>query len=241
LDWNTDHPHTNFRPFFDKLREVGYFVEVSGRSLTCVDLSNYGTLIVIDPEEEYFPEEINQIQNAVKNGLNLIAVADWFNEKLIEKIHFDDPNTKEKLWYPETGGANVPALNELLGVFGFAFGGQVLEGSALLLGHEVKIASGTSLHTVPQSAWVSTAELTDIAAEVLNKTKLVVEKQIFVIDYPSKSSGFVAAFGDSTCVEIGSCIPILLDVLAITHERIEHIGLSKVGIPLFINFLTLMF
>lgn len=39
LDWNGDHPHTNFRGLFARLREQGYFVEVQGSPLVCFDAS----------------------------------------------------------------------------------------------------------------------------------------------------------------------------------------------------------
>ena len=58
LDWNADHIHTNFRDLYSHLRSSGYFLEVLGHPLTCFDASNYGTLLIVDAEEEYFTEEI---------------------------------------------------------------------------------------------------------------------------------------------------------------------------------------
>lgn len=126
LDLQIDHPHTNFKKLYNELRSNNYFIEISGRPLTCVDLSNYGHLFIVDPEDEYFIQEITQIQNAVENGLNLIVIAEWYNKNLLEKMKFDEPDTKQKQRYPETGGSNIPALNDLLNPFGFAFGDQVI-------------------------------------------------------------------------------------------------------------------
>ena len=42
------------------LRASGFFVEVLGVPFTCFDASEYGTLMVVDAEEEYFPEEVGQ-------------------------------------------------------------------------------------------------------------------------------------------------------------------------------------
>ena len=42
-------------------------------------------------------------------------------------MKFYDENTRQ-WWIPETGGANVPALNELLAAWGISFGDTVLEG-----------------------------------------------------------------------------------------------------------------
>ena len=42
------------------LRASGFFVEVLGVPFTCFDASEYGTLMVVDAEEEYFPEEVGR-------------------------------------------------------------------------------------------------------------------------------------------------------------------------------------
>ena len=34
----------------------GYFVEVLGSHFSCFDASKYGTLLIVDPEEEFFNE-----------------------------------------------------------------------------------------------------------------------------------------------------------------------------------------
>lgn len=51
LDWNGDHPHTNFRSLFGELRAAGYFVEVLGSDFTCLNASNYGALLITDTED----------------------------------------------------------------------------------------------------------------------------------------------------------------------------------------------
>ena len=56
LDWNGDHIHTNYKDMFMYLRERGFYIEVLGTPFTCFDAENYGTLLIIDPEEEYFDE-----------------------------------------------------------------------------------------------------------------------------------------------------------------------------------------
>lgn len=65
-----------------------------GEPLTCVDLSQYAAYLLVDPEEEFFPQEIATIREAVRTGdTNLLVFADWFNEALIEKIQFIDETT----------------------------------------------------------------------------------------------------------------------------------------------------
>lgn len=45
----------------------------------------------------------------------------------MDKVRFFDENTRQ-WWVPDTGGANVPALNELLKNFDIEFGDGVSEG-----------------------------------------------------------------------------------------------------------------
>ena len=45
----------------------------------------------------------------------------------MEKVKFYDENTRQ-WWIPNTGGANIPALNELLKMFDIEFGDFVAEG-----------------------------------------------------------------------------------------------------------------
>ncbi len=42
-----------------------------------------------------------------------IVFADWYNMEVMRKIKFYDENTRQ-WWMPDTGGANIPALNDLL-------------------------------------------------------------------------------------------------------------------------------
>ena len=76
-------------------------------------------------------------------------------EKRLMKVKFYDENTRQ-WWIPETGGANVPALNELLAAWGIAFGDTVLEGDFSVGGHDVYYASGTGIVRFPASGVVLT-------------------------------------------------------------------------------------
>jgi membrane-bound transcription factor site-1 protease len=58
--------------------------------------------LIVDPEEEYFDEEIIKLQNDVKNGLNLAVFGDWFNTDVMDKVRFFDENTRQ-WWVPDTG------------------------------------------------------------------------------------------------------------------------------------------
>ena len=53
-----------------------------------------GTLLLVDPEEEYFSEEIVKLKRDIDNGLSLIIFADWYNVSVMEKVKFYDENTR---------------------------------------------------------------------------------------------------------------------------------------------------
>lgn len=53
-----------------------------------------GTLFIIDPEEEYFPQELHKLKLDVENGLSIIIFADWYNVKVMKKVKFYDENTR---------------------------------------------------------------------------------------------------------------------------------------------------
>lgn len=53
-----------------------------------------GVLLLVDPEEEYFPEEVTKLKRDIDNGLSIIVFADWFNVTVMKKIKFFDENTR---------------------------------------------------------------------------------------------------------------------------------------------------
>ena len=79
---------------YTHLRASGYYIEVLGVPLTCFDASQYGTLFIVDPEEEFFPEEIAKLKRDVDSGLSLIVFADWYNVTVMKKVKFFDENTR---------------------------------------------------------------------------------------------------------------------------------------------------
>ncbi|KAM3727833.1 Membrane-bound transcription factor site-1 protease [Dirofilaria immitis] len=239
LDWNADHPHTNFKTLYQHLRSSGYYIEVLGEPLTCVDLSQYSAYLLIDPEDEFFPSERQKLYDKVNNAnLNLIIFADWYNTSVIDKIRFMDENTKQ-WWQPETGGTNLPALNDLLQKWNISLSARVLDGVATI-GHTlVKYLSGTSISSAPPHALVARSNLIDLGAEMITdeKTGQLREEAIFLYYKDgtlSRTSGFVAVFGDSTCLEVGTtsntknCIFLLEALLesALEGDLIESLRQS---------------
>ncbi|KAH7728866.1 Membrane-bound transcription factor site-1 protease precursor [Aphelenchoides avenae] len=214
LDWHADHPHTNFRSLHQRLRSNGYYVEVLREPATCIDLGLYAAYLLVDPEEEFFRQEIHVISGAVKEGrTNLLVFADWFNSTLIEKIQFIDETTG-KVWMPATGGCNVPALNELLRAFGFALGDEVFEGNVELGDTVTDFNSGSAIIRAPKDAILGFGEMNDLGWELISgqPSSKKARAPVFGYDTPTNSSGFVTVFGDSDCLENESCFE-LLDIL----------------------------
>lgn len=204
LDWNGDHIHTNFRDMYHRLRNSGYFVEVLGSPLTCFDAKHYGTLLLVDPEEEYFPEEVTKLKRDVDNGLSVIVFADWYNVSVMRKVKFYDENTRQ-WWMPDTGGANIPALNTLLSPWGMAFSDDVFEGEFTLGTHEMYYASGTSLARFPSDGVVLTETLKDQGLEVMKGESLsVTDIPILGLHQTKtgkKKGGRIVLYGDSNCLD----------------------------------------
>ncbi|KXJ78974.1 hypothetical protein RP20_CCG002845 [Aedes albopictus] len=149
LDWRADHIHTNFKDMYTHLRNAGYYVEVLGAPYTCFNASFYGTLLLVDPEEEYFHEEIIKLKNDIlERDLSVIVFADWYNTTVMRKIKFYDENTRQ-WWMPDTGGANIPALNELLRDFDIVLGDKVSEGYFDMRDHRMYYASGSNIIKFP--------------------------------------------------------------------------------------------
>ncbi|XP_002028387.2 membrane-bound transcription factor site-1 protease [Drosophila persimilis] len=151
LDWRADHIHTNFKDMYTYLRNVGYYVDVLREPYTCFNASDYGTLLIVDPEKEFDDDEVHILKEHVhKDGLSVVIFADWYNTTVMKKIKFFDENTRQ-WWIPDTGGANIPALNDLLKPFGIAFGDFVGEGHFKLGDHSMYYASGATIVKFPSN------------------------------------------------------------------------------------------
>lgn len=84
--------------------------------------------MLVDSEEEYFPEEIVKLKHDIfHHKLSVIVFGEWYNKDVMKKIKFYDENTRQ-WWLPDTGGANVPALNDLMRSWGVQFGNKIYEG-----------------------------------------------------------------------------------------------------------------
>ncbi|CAL5228891.1 g12106 [Coccomyxa viridis] len=205
LDWHGDHPHTNYHDLYNAMRSGGYFLEILGSPLTCFDATQYGALLMVDLEEEYYPEEIAKLEQDVKDGLGLIVFADWYNVDTMVKMRFFDDNTRS-WWTPVTGGANVPALNDLLRPYGIAFGDAVLEGQAALDGEQIYYASGANIVRFPAGGYLHAQNLADKAAAGTTRSvgrfgTAASGDTHAVLGVTEFGKGHVAVYGDSNCLD----------------------------------------
>jgi membrane-bound transcription factor site-1 protease len=208
LDWHGDHPHTNFHDMYDYLRQQGYYVEMLGSPFTCFDAENYQAVLLVDAEEEYHPEEVAKITDDINNrGLSLIVFADWYHVDTMVKMRFFDDNTRS-WWTPATGGANVPALNDLLKAFGVSFGSNVLNGALQMPKSRVVYASGAPIVKFPQGGYLYSYALQDRTGQVGAKQGAGNKGNMFsvtgLLSPPGEQkgpTGRLAVHGDSNCLD----------------------------------------
>jgi membrane-bound transcription factor site-1 protease len=210
LDWNGDHPHTNFRTIFQHLIKSKYYVELLVGDLTSFDARMYGTLLLVDTEEEFTQEERNKLQDDVERlGLGLAVFGDWYNTDIMQEIRFFDDNTKTT-WYPLTGGCNIPALNALLDPYHIAFGDHIYDGeiTAILKKQDQEeqrsviratYGSGTSLVKFPQGGIMVRFPLKDQTKEMLKQANETPD--VPVLGFVKHEKGRIAVFGDSNCLD----------------------------------------
>ncbi|GJW97026.1 subtilisin-like protease SBT6.1 isoform X1 [Tanacetum coccineum] len=219
LDWHGDHLHTNFHIMFNMLRDAGYYVETLGSPLTCFDARQYGTLLLVDLEDEYFEEEIQKLRDDVVNtGLSLVVFADWYNVDTMVKMRFFDDNTRS-WWTPVTGGANIPALNDLLAPFGIAFGDRILNGDFNLNDELIRYASGTNIAKFPAGGYVHSFPFYDSSESGATHS--------FLASGTDNWSGGsrIAVYGDSNCLDsshmVTNCYWLLRKILEFTGSNVK--------------------
>jgi membrane-bound transcription factor site-1 protease len=127
----------------------------------------------------------------------------------MEKVKFYDENTRQ-WWLPDTGGANIPALNNLMAPWNMAFSDQVFEGDFRVGNHDMYYASGTSISQFPPTGLVVRADLKNQGNEVITG-KVLDAPRVPVLGLHQMSSaaateqdtisGRVALYGDSNCLD----------------------------------------
>lgn len=243
LDWLGDHVHTNFADMYRSLRSAGYYVEVLGEPLSCFHAVNYGTLMLVDTEDEFFDEELAKLRSDVeREGLSLLVFADWYNVSVMRRVRFYDENGRR--WrLPVTGGANVPALNRLLAPWNVALGDRVLSGPLTSLfaasvddnNHNDKnqripqFASGVELVRFPAHGMLVRQKLSDQGALIVDARRVEVPDALVLgllqteaeLGSFDAKAGRIAVFGDSDCLDSsrgtgGDCFSLLTALLQFT-------------------------
>ncbi|CAD5113191.1 DgyrCDS2379 [Dimorphilus gyrociliatus] len=235
LDWNADHLHTNFRDFYQQLRSAGYYIDVLTTPLNCLDAYQYGTLLLVDIEEEFWSEEVIKLRDDVVNkGLSVLIIADWYNTTVMKKVKFFDENTQQ-WWLPVTGGSNIPALNDLLKPFGISLSDKVLEGKFSVAGHEMYYASGTTISSFPANGRLLSVSLNDQGHDVIIGSQKV-EKLLplpisGILEAEKSTGGRIAIYGDSNCVDSShmqiDCFWFILSLLDYTNSGVISSPLSE--------------
>lgn len=212
LDSAGDHPHTNYHQLWNFLVDKGYSVEILPFELSCVKLEQYGVVMVVDPEEEFFEEEITALRSALKfSNVSLIVFADWFDEGFIDAMEMFDTSTLSR-WHAITGGANVPAINGLLSEFHISLGeGAISNSSISLLSASgdtdgYPYSSGSFLTSFPVGGYLGFIDAVDQIAMTLNRSERVVRDVpvLGLYQVPSRNGGRIAVYGDSACVDASS-------------------------------------
>eukprot|EP00659_Diplonema_papillatum_P000773 gene773-1187_t len=221
------------KPFMDKVLEVSAngitIVSAIGNDgplygtlnnpadqIDAFNASLYGMLFLVDTEEEFSTAEKAKLADDIsKRGLAVVVFADWYNVDLMSKARFLDDNTKE-VWTPVVGGANLPALNDLLAPFNVAFGDSVYAGLAKISNDlTVRYASGSHVARFPaKGTLVSAAASSKLSRLVVKKgnkhtnersqwtqQQQPVTQGIAVLGLTSWSGPRVAAYGDSSCLD----------------------------------------
>ncbi|EOY30782.1 PREDICTED: subtilisin-like protease SBT6.1 [Theobroma cacao] len=229
LDWHGDHLHTNYHIMFNMLRDAGYYVETLGSPFTCFEANQYGTLLLVDLEDEYFQEEIAKLRDDVINtGLGLAVFSEWYNVDTMVKMRFFDDNTRS-WWTPVTGGANIPALNDLLAPFGIAFGDKILNGDFSIDGEQSRYASGTDIVRFPRGGYVHSFPFLD-SSESGATQNVLLNSGMTKADSPilgllEVGEGRIAVYGDSNCLDsshmVTNCYWLLRKILDFTGSNIK--------------------
>ncbi|KAG3112914.1 Membrane-bound transcription factor site-1 protease [Phytophthora idaei] len=241
MDVAGDHPHTNYHQMWNFLTSESFFVEILPFEYSCLDLGKYGVVMVVDPEEEFFRDEIVALQAAIKySNVSLIVFADWYDNRMLDSLQLFDTSTLSK-WHAITGGSNIPAINELLRDFHIAFGDGVVHSSSVSLmdsGNDSSFPywSGSYLTNFPVGGYLGYINAVDQSAKTLNGSeKTLTDVPVLgLYEVPSVYGGRIAVFGDSSCLDSNvhpaakfrHCFGMLRTMLRFTNDAVLPSSIS---------------
>ena len=134
-----------------------------------------------------------------ERGLSLVVVADWYNLQVMREVKFWDENTAS-WWTPETGGSNVPAINELMAAFGIALSHHVVKGRVNVTNQFIPFNSGTTIARFPAAGRLLFSPLGDAGSGSPARAYPV----LGLLLSTSAISGRVAVWGDSNCLDLNN-------------------------------------
>jgi hypothetical protein len=187
------------------------------------------SLFCVDPEDWFDEAELDAMERLVYNhGLNLVLIAEWFNEETLHDLRFWDTSTS-RWWFPVVGGTNMQAVNQLGKRFGFAFGDIVFDATLctsyyddrmpsfseepLLCNgtHSVRYLSGNALFFVQQGSQVLFAHNKRDIRRIRNSALLSQEESNSDIQTASDVSQEHANLEPFDCEAVfGEDIPVFL-------------------------------
>jgi membrane-bound transcription factor site-1 protease len=207
LDWIGDHPFNNYALLYRQIRAADMYLEILHGDWTCFDASGYGTLLLVDSEEEIADEEIDKLQADVAQGLSLTVLAEWYDLNLMETMSYTDDNTRLR-FAAATGGANVPQLNKLLGKWGIEFAAVSVSGSI----GSAYLGSATAIRRFPETGRiVSAGMVNDGSRSSFDSGNLAMMGAL----PRTGGSGAIAVLGDSSCAEdkFAQCLEVRMSQL----------------------------
>jgi hypothetical protein len=144
------------------------------------------------------------VSDVTELGLHVAIFADWYSVQQMRTIKFFDENT-HSWWFPETGGAHVPALNRLLHHWGFQLSPGAYSGDFSLAGHAAAFVSGSIVLPPPDAAVLSAIVTNDNRGEAFGPGLIPGRGGTTALGAVAASAargkGRVTVYGDSACID----------------------------------------
>jgi membrane-bound transcription factor site-1 protease len=202
LDWIGDHPYNNYARLYNQIRAANMYLEILHGDWTCFDARGYGTLLLVDSEEEIAEAEILKLQADVAQGLSVTVLAEWYDVNLMDTMSYTDDNTRLR-FQAATGGANVPQLNKLLSNWGIELAAVSVSGSV----GPARFGSATAIRRFPERGRLAYGAMTNEAPRSsFDYSNLAMIGALPRLD----GSGAIVVSGDSSCAEDkdGQCLEV---------------------------------
>lgn len=214
--------------------------------------SRYGALLLADTEDFYTPKEIASLHNmlmgnswisanahcnyitnesSIENGpvatptFGLVLLSEWYNCPLLSRLGGTDDNTG-RYWEPLVGGANVPALNELLAPYHIQLSHLIVDGDML---PDDEILVKDHFGHLPSSVGQAEEEPTSVTPPQHHDGVNPLIKSGGTIQMVPTSSNCQWCTGNQLGVDTRSLPPNLEPVADASHATLLFTKVSRVG------------